>query len=105
MPDRASLLMLLQEIESHMRALGLWETVSPSAEAIASPLPFCVDTLEFSQWLQWVFIARFRALLEGGHPLPVSCAIAVMAEEAFKDKEPAFAELTGLLRRFDALFD
>ena len=103
MTDRTQMLTLLQRIEVAMKDQSLWETVSPPPQAFASELPFCVDTMAFSQWLQWIFIARFRALLEGGHNLPDSCAIAVMAEEAFKEMDQA--ELIALLRKFDALFD
>ncbi|MEZ5511380.1 MAG: YqcC family protein [Gammaproteobacteria bacterium] len=104
MSDRALMLSLLQQMEDSMRAISLWEGVSPPATAFASELPFCVDTLRFSQWLQWVFIARFRALLEGNLPLPVNCNIATMAEEAFRDMAET-EMLLGLLRQFDALFD
>ncbi len=105
MSDRTLMLSLLQQMETVMRAQALWEVASPPPQAFDSQLPFCVDTMVFSQWLQWIFIARFRALLEGGHPLPVSCNIAVMAEEAFKDMEPDLEELIGLLRQFDAFFE
>lgn len=53
MSDRALMLSLLQQMEDNMRAISLWEGVSPPATAFASELPFCVDTLRFSQWLQW----------------------------------------------------
>lgn len=105
MSDRTLMLSLLQQMETVMRANDLWEAVSPPPEAFESPLPFCVDTMAFSQWMQWIFIARFRALIEGGHPLPHNCNIAAMAEEAFKGNEPDLQELIVLLRRFDQLFE
>lgn len=105
MSDRALMLSLLQQMETVMRANAVWEAVSPSPEAFESPLPFCVDTMTFSQWIQWIFIARFRALLDGGHPLPLNCNIASMAEEAFMGMEPNLQELIDLLRQFDRLFE
>ena len=104
MEDRSQLLALLQAIELEMRAQFLWEMVSPPVEAFESQLPFCVDTMRFSQWLQWVFIARFQAIIEGGHPLPARCNIAVMAEEAFKGMEDQTAVVIDLLRQFDDQF-
>lgn len=105
MSQRALMLSLLQQMEAVMHQQGLWEQVSPPAEAFTSPLPFCVDTMSFTQWLQWIFIARFRALLEGDHDLPANCNIAPMAEEAFKDMDADLHALTALLQQFDSLFD
>lgn len=104
MSDRALMLSLLEQIEACMRSLSMWEAVSPPEAAFASELPFCMDTLRFPQWLQWVFIARFRALLEGDLPLPARCNVATMAQEVFKD-EVEMDRLLELLRQFDALFD
>lgn len=47
-------LALLSELEDELRQLGWWEQQAPSAQALQSQQPFCVDTLEFSQWLQWI---------------------------------------------------
>lgn len=105
MSDRALMLSLLQQMEMVMRQHRLWEPVSPPPEAFESNLPFCVDTMVFSQWLQWIFIARFRALLQGNLPLPSQCNVSVMAEEAFKGIEPDLQELIEILRQFDQLFE
>ena len=105
MQNRAQLLALLQQIEAAMRELSLWEGVCPPASAFESQLPFFVDTMRFSQWLQWVFIARFQALIEGDHPLPAQCNVAAMAEEALKGMDVDVAEIIDLLKQFDDLFD
>lgn len=105
MSDRMLMLSLLQQIEAVMRTHGLWETASPPPAAFESDLPFCVDTLQFSQWLQWVFIVRFQALLDGNLPLPSNCNIATITEEAFKGMDFDPAELVALMQQFDALFD
>jgi uncharacterized protein YqcC (DUF446 family) len=36
---------------------GWWDEVPPSIEALSSVEPFSVDTLDFEQWLQWIFLA------------------------------------------------
>lgn len=105
MSDRETLLQLLQDIQSELEFLSLWEPVSPPPAAFESNQPFCYDTLQFSQWLQWVFIARFRALLQGNLPLPAACCIAPMAEEALRERESSSARLLQLLQRFDACFE
>lgn len=104
MADRSAMLKLLQEIETEMRGLSLWETVAPPADAFDSQLPFCFDTMRFSQWLQWVFVARFRAIIAGGHRLPESCGVANMAEEALRELDVQTDALVVLLKAFDAQF-
>ena len=62
------------------------------------------DRMDFSQWLQWVFIARFRALLAEQHPLPAQCDVAPMAEEALKEFPQDTDNLVALLAEFDDHF-
>ena len=104
MADRELLLALLKNLETEMQAAELWETSPLPASAFDSQLPFYYDTMNFAQWLQWVFIARFRAILEGGHPLPDTCSVTPMAEEYFKALEVYADPILGLLRRFDEAF-
>jgi len=74
--------LLLNQIEAELRQLELWSAVPPDSAALASTLPFCCDTLSFAQWLQFVFLPRMRALVEGQLPLPANSAISVMAEQS-----------------------
>lgn len=74
---------LLSQIEIELKNLQLWSVVPPSAEALASQAPFCCDTMPLEQWLQFIFIPRMGALVEGRLPLPVSIAVCPIAEEAF----------------------
>ena len=45
MPTPADLRPLLHTLEAAMRAADLWQPQPPPADALASPLPFMVDTL------------------------------------------------------------
>jgi uncharacterized protein YqcC (DUF446 family) len=92
---------LLLQIEAEMRAIGLWQVVAPSDEALSSPLPFCHDTLSFPQWLQFIFLPRMKVLLEAGAALPDRCGIAPMAEESFRFVGLNTAGLLALLRLMD----
>lgn len=105
MADRELLLSLLANLETEMREIDLWEAKSPPAAAFDSQLPFFYDTMNFGQWLQWVFVARFRAILEGEHSLPPNCEVAPMAEEYFKELDVYSDPIVGLLRRFDEQFN
>jgi len=100
---RGELVSLLAGAERELRALGLWEGMAPPLERLASEVPFCHDSLAFTQWLQWIFIPRFRALLEGDHPLPVGCAIVPVAELAFVEISGDTSVLLDQLRAIDTL--
>ncbi|MGB3620067.1 MAG: YqcC family protein [Ketobacter sp.] len=104
MIDRELLLSIIKNLETELKALDLWEATMPPAQAFESEIPFFHDTMQFHQWLQWVFIARFRAIIEGEHELPARCDIAPMAEEYFKTKALYADPVIGLLRRFDQQF-
>ncbi|WP_233079256.1 YqcC family protein [Rheinheimera soli] len=75
---------LLNQIERELKAAGLWALIAPSAEAMQSTAPFFCDTMPLENWLQFVFLPRMRALVEGSLPLPQQIAVCPMAEEAFK---------------------
>ncbi|MEM8489227.1 MAG: YqcC family protein [Pseudomonadota bacterium] len=94
---------LLIDLESDLRRLGVWEVHPPSAEALASQEPFAIDTLKFTQWLQFIFVPKMYALIESRAPLPVSCAITPMAEEYFRGAALPIADLMETLRSVDDL--
>lgn len=93
----------LLEIEAELRSLGWWAAESPGPQALASNQPFCVDTLRFEQWLQWVFLPRMKQLLEQAGELPARSAIAEMAEVAYMEQPGKTVILCRHLKRFDLL--
>lgn len=94
---------IVLEIEAQLRVAGLWEKQDPDAQALQSTEPFCIDTLRFSQWLQFVFIRRLVVLIESGADLPSSCAITPMAEESFRGMGLTNESvLLGAIERMDA---
>lgn len=74
---------ILMDIEKELRELRLWEFEIPSDEALASTQPFAIDTLNFPQWLQFIFIPRLYAMVEQCSPLPSVSGVKPMAEEYF----------------------
>ncbi|NNC55268.1 MAG: YqcC family protein [Pseudomonadales bacterium] len=104
-PDRLYIAIAaeLLDIRAEMSALQLWQSEAPCEEALASHAPFCVDTLEFTQWVQFVFLVRMHKVIEQRQPLPQSCDIAPMAEEYFKQHGGAGNALINSLRRVDDL--
>lgn len=88
-------------IEGEMRQQGWWAEEAPSAEALASTAPFCVDTLAFEHWLQWIFLPKMKALLENDMPLPALSGIKPMAEVAFRETPLQAKRLIELLGEMD----
>ena len=95
---------MLDDIEEELRLLGSWSGQPPDQHAFTSSMPFFADRMRFEEWLQWVLVARFRALLDGGLALPERCQIAPMAEEALKHADQDLNRLLALLHELDALF-
>ncbi|AWY41207.1 pseudouridine synthase [Pseudomonas putida] len=92
-------------IERELRLQGWWDEVSPSVEALSSVEPFSVDTLDFEQWLQWIFLPRMKAILEQNLPLPNASGIQEMAEMVFASRnvQGRDRQLQLLLKEFDQL--
>lgn len=93
---------LLVELENELRALGWWESQAPAAQALQSQQPFCVDTLELSQWLQWIFIPRMQSIVLTQQPLPKQCAIFEMATVVYRENNLETAALQRCLKNIDA---
>ncbi len=91
---------LLIDIEAELRRLRLWEAEPPTPEALASTEPFCVDTLSFPQWLQFVFLPRMHALVAAEQLPPGRCEITPLAEQYFGSSK---LDVLALLRALDAL--
>lgn len=104
MEERVALLAdRLLLIERELRVLGWWAAEAPGSEALASQEPFCIDTLAFEQWLQWIFLPRMKHLLESGSPLPEVSGIRAMAEVAYREQPVIARRLLELLGEFDRL--
>lgn len=95
------------EIEREMRLLSLWipedSDEVPSEEDLASTQPFCIDTLEFPQWVQFVLLVRVRRLIETGADLPEKSDIAPMAEEYFRRTPQPTDNLVEHIRQMDRI--
>ncbi|KFX71903.1 pseudouridine synthase [Pseudomonas taeanensis MS-3] len=90
-------------IERELRAQGWWSDQPPSEESLASQQPFCVDSMAFEQWLQWIFLPRMKRLLEAGAELPAVSGIQPMAEQVYAQRLEQAAVLIRLLGGFDQL--
>ncbi len=99
--SREQLLLLLDCVEAEMQAVGFWSDDVPSPEAFKSELPFFYDTMRFEEWVQWVYVARFRQMVETNQ-LPVQGSdVSPMAEECFKGYGQCCRGVIAALRAFD----
>ncbi|MFT6311476.1 MAG: hypothetical protein ACJAQS_001850 [Porticoccus sp.] len=101
--DYAALTVCLIGIEEELRRLNQWQAETPSAEALASTQPFCVDTLSFSQWVQFVFMPLLNTLIEKRALLPIKSQISPMAEEHCKIEALDGHRLVAFFQQLDAL--
>ena len=94
---------ILMDLEKELRQLNLWDFELPSAEALASTEPFAVDTLNFPQWLQVIFIPRLYFMVKHCSALPTNCAVTAMAEEYFQALNANTARVISHLQKMDSL--
>jgi len=94
---------VLLEVEANIRTSGRWEQEPPHRRDLSSTQPFCVDTLRFEQWLQWIFLPRMKQIIEQKKPLPRSSGIYVYAHESLRNNDFSTSRLLKLIKRFDDL--
>lgn len=92
---------LLVQLTAELQRQQLWQAQSPPVQALASTEPFCVDTLSFNQWLQWIMIPRFEQMIVAGVALPQRCEIQPMAEEGLKGLATDVDGLIALIGEID----
>lgn len=94
---------VLLEVEASLRVHGKWDISRPTESDLSSRIPFCMDTLKFEQWLQWIFLPKMKELLEQTKSLPAQSAIFEYAEECLLKCDPATESLLKQLKLFDEL--
>lgn len=94
---------VLADIERELHKLQLWDSVLPSEKALSSTEPFAVDTLNFPQWLQFIFVPRLYFMIEQQLPLPNNSGVATMAEQYFQVLNVNSSILINHLHKIDNL--
>ncbi|CAM2757839.1 YqcC family protein [Vibrio mytili] len=102
MVTNTQLVDLLHQLEQQLQQYDLWQKSKPSVQALQSVEPFAIDTLHPHEWLQWIFIARMRAMIEHNQPLPKGFAIGPYFSEAWK-QAPQYSELLITIHSIDEL--
>jgi len=94
----------LHAIEAQLRDHQHWQEIAPDASVFESTQPFCMDTLEPLEWLQWVLLPRMHQLIDNQQPLPQSFAVAPYYEMALDASHPFRAIILPELEQLDILF-
>lgn len=103
-PDRQAVADKLAAIEAEMKRIGLWQTEPLPAERYDFHRAFAMDTMAFTQWLQFIFIPRVREIIASGDEFPDKSEVSAQAFREF-DVEVADTErLQKLLSEFDDMF-
>lgn len=85
-----------------MRRIGLWQETSLRPEQLNFKQAFAMDTMAFSQWLQFIFLPRLREAI-AANKFPRGSSVGVQAVREF-DTVPDTDRLVTLLSEFDELF-
>lgn len=103
MDQHAELNQLLLQLEAEMQAWSLWSATPPSAAALLSTQPFCIDTLNFWEWVQWLMLPRFKQMINLKQRLPQGSNITPMAEEVIQNAKIKSEKLIECFTALDQL--
>ena len=70
-------------IEAELRGLGAWQAEPPPQEVIDNGGAFGMNTMAFTQWLQFVLVPRLRAVAAGTAAVPPGSQVGAHAVREF----------------------
>jgi uncharacterized protein YqcC (DUF446 family) len=94
---------MIAEIEAEMKRIGYWSPEAPPPEAYSFQKAFAMDTMSFSEWLQFVFIPRVHQVIDEKAPFPQNSMVGAQAIREYDGNDTA-DHLVDLLLSFDRLF-
>jgi len=89
-------------IEAEMRRIHMWQEAPLRPEQLKFTRAFAMDTMSFSQWLQFIFLPRGREAI-AANKFPRSSSVGAQAVREFDGYSETDGLIT-LLSEFDALF-
>lgn len=98
---RAALAPEVDALEAELRRLGWWQSTPIEPERMNFRAAFGMDTMAFSQWLQFVFVPAAREILAGRRDVPPSSSLAAHAVRELDGVDEA-QQLCAILRAIDA---
>jgi uncharacterized protein YqcC (DUF446 family) len=101
-PNSRAVLSQIASIEAEMRCIGFWQAEPLKPEQYQFTEAFAMDTMAFSQWLQFIFIPRVKDSATSGK-FPSKSQVGAQAVREFDGLHEA-SRLVTLLSEFDMLF-
>lgn len=95
---------LLDKIEAELKQIGYWQSTPLPKEKFNNMGAFGMNTMAFSQWLQFVFLPQARKAVSGEREFPASSDVSVQAIREF-DGDSNAGDLVSLLCEFDAVIE
>jgi uncharacterized protein YqcC (DUF446 family) len=105
MTEIAEVAAAADRVEAAMREAGMWQDAPLDPAQYDFRMAFAMDTMAFSQWLQFVFLPRVREIVAGGGSLPGASNVAAQAVREFDGMQDSAGPVLDALIAFDALFD
>jgi uncharacterized protein YqcC (DUF446 family) len=96
--------MKIAAIETEMKRIGFWQAEPLGPAQYNFQRAFAMDTMAFSQWLQFIFIPRVNEIIASEGQFPEQSMVGAQAVREF-DSYPEASDLIRLLSEFDALFN
>ncbi len=90
-------------IEAELKRVGYWQDRPLRPEQLQFSKASAMDTMTFTQWLQFIFLPRVREAA-AANQFPSGSSVGAHAVREF-DGDPQAGKLVALLSEFDALFD
>ncbi|MDB5035167.1 MAG: tRNA pseudouridine synthase [Chlorobi bacterium] len=91
-------------VEAEMRRAGLWSDQPLEPERYEFTQAFGMDTMAFSQWVQFILVPRVRSIIESGGGFPATSQVGAQAVREFDGVEQADG-LVSALQEFDRVVE
>lgn len=97
---------LLGELTAALKAANLWQESRPTEQALQSQQPFALDTLDFHQWLQFIFIEKMLIIANNQLTMPSQLCLTPIAQEAFSGQtSEKIVNILSAIKCIDQLFE
>ena len=103
-PPYATVQSHIDAIEAEMKRIGMWQDEPLEPEKYTFQMAFGMDTMAYSQWLQYIFVPRVRQIIAERGDFPEGSMVGAQAVREFDGVDEA-SNLVSMLAAFDALFN
>jgi uncharacterized protein YqcC (DUF446 family) len=94
----------VDQIEAEMKRIGFWQTTPLEPEKYEFKAAFAMDTMAYSQWLQFIFVPRVHEVIASRGPFPRQSSVGAQAIREFDGVNEA-SDLVTMLCEFDRLIE